>query len=488
MLRPAPLLVLALLALAPGRPAAAEPPAPPAIELPREGLSLVAPAPWTAAQPVGMLLELRLGAEASVWVRRDSGPGDDVAARLRDLAGRHAGTVDAPPAPSAWSVTGGGEAFRVTFPEGAQQHGFALVRQPRGLRLELEWVHKAGAEEAARAVERLLGTLDVTPYEHALRHVDLTGGWSLDVPSGWTRRATAAGHVVFASAETPPTFVAVRRAPAGADAAALEGEGPALWQALLGRAAGTTQKVTQGLPEGATRWVLHQVAAAEAGGSPGLLSTEERAGFWVSVVSPVLGRDGEQEALAVPATLRVPAEPGRRAGISATPPPAPEPALVEGRLESASAPRLTFRVPAAWTAGTPSSSMRVAQWALPAASPGGEGGECVVFFFGAGGGGSVEANFERWKKQFTVEGEPVTGRMAITEGLSAELLELSGRYTAETRPGSGVRLDKPGWGLLAAVVQVEGGPLFIKCVGPQEVLAAQRPGFRAWLASLRRKA
>lgn len=493
MLRPAPLVLafLGLSALAGSAlgPAGAEPAPPRTLDLPREGFSLIAPSAWSATQPADALLDLRLGGSASVWFRRDTGKGDDLAARLRDLAGRHAGTVEGAqaPEPEAWKVKSGGDSFRVAFREGAQQHGFALVSQPRGRRLEVEWVHKAADASLGSAVAELLATLDVTAYEHSNRYVDLAGSWSLDVPHGWKRSLSKAGHVLFASDEQPPTVIAVR--PSEAAPEAFEGEGVAVWKAAIGLETASVQAVRQGLPEGATRWILQQITLAKQGANQAFVSTEERAGRWLSVACPDAQRESGQEALKVPATFRAPAEPGARAGAPAAPAAAEQaPAMVPGSLEHASAPRLTFQVPAAWTSGHPSSSMRIAQWALPPASAGGEGAECIVFFFGPGGGGSVEANFERWKKQFTLEGEPATKTEEVAPGITAAFLEFTGRYTAEVPPGSGVRVDKPGWGLMSAVVQVQGGPLFIKCVGPKEALAQQRAGFLAWIRSLRLKA
>lgn len=54
-------------------------------------------------------------------------------------------------------------------------------------------------------------------------------------------------------------------------------------------------------------------------------------------------------------------------------------------------------VPAAWTSRTPASPMRLAEFVVGA--PG--GAEVVVYFFGVPQGGTVNANLERWKSQFT---------------------------------------------------------------------------------------
>ncbi len=56
--------------------------------------------------------------------------------------------------------------------------------------------------------------------------------------------------------------------------------------------------------------------------------------------------------------------------------------------------RLAYDVPKDWKTVETSSSMRLAQWSYGAKS------EVVIFYFGSGQGGSVEANLDRWYGQF----------------------------------------------------------------------------------------
>ena len=58
-------------------------------------------------------------------------------------------------------------------------------------------------------------------------------------------------------------------------------------------------------------------------------------------------------------------------------------------------------------------------------------------------------------------------------------LDLAGAYRA-TPPGA----PKPGFRLLAAVIEGPGGPWFLKVFGPQATVAAAKDGFEAVLASL----
>ena len=70
---------------------------------------------------------------------------------------------------------------------------------------------------------------------------------------------------------------------------------------------------------------------------------------------------------------------------------------------------IKWSVPRAWS-DQPGSSMRVATYKVPGPK-GAEAGEVAVFFFGSGQGGSVDANVERWSRQF--EGTPKPERTQI---------------------------------------------------------------------------
>lgn len=433
------------------------------LDLPREGLSLVAEAGWEVRQPLETLLALTRG-KASLWVHRDTTARDDLPGRLRELAARGASDGTPAPEPVAWTVKGAGPSWRVDFPADRQRRTFAFVAQPQGRRLHLEAALPLNDEEARAGLERLLATLDVTPYENAGRHVDLIANWSIDVPAGWTRRAAREGRTLFGSDEQPASLLAVRAA--GSEAPAFEAEG----SDLLGAGAETLE-VAHPTIAGAAR-AFTRVVRRGPDGPRAFVYGEERAGFWVTWVSPDEERKEQVAAAATAASLRSPAEPGPRVA------PAGE------RFERADAPKVAFRSPARWTKTAPSPGMRLAQYQVPAPE-GSEAAECVVFFFGAAQGGSLEANLERWKRQFEVEGAPVVKTEAVAEGITATVLDVSGRYVAESRPGSGVKLDKPGWRMLAAMLLTPDGALYLKLVGPRATLDPAEPEFRAWVRSFR---
>ncbi len=151
-------------------------------------------------------------------------------------------------------------------------------------------------------------------------------------------------------------------------------------------------------------------------------------------------------------------------------------AAVEG-----SAGGLRWTMPGHWTVAPPR-PMRMATYTLPAA-PGGEPGECGVFFFGKGQGGTVQENLTRWEKQF--EGGPPPKRSEKTiHGFKVHLLEASGTYLATGGPMMQPQGKKTGWSLRGAIVEAPEGLVFFKCIGPDATVKAAVKEFEELLASL----
>jgi hypothetical protein len=143
---------------------------------------------------------------------------------------------------------------------------------------------------------------------------------------------------------------------------------------------------------------------------------------------------------------------------------------------------LDFDLPAGWQSETPSSNMRMAQAAVP--GPGGPG-ELVVFYFGPGQGGSVEANIERWIGQMDVAPNTQPRQEVFeTDDYRITLVDVQGTLNPSTM-GTGPQTPQPDSRLLGAVVEGPGGPWFFKATGPEKTMAAGREDFITMLRSVR---
>lgn len=150
----------------------------------------------------------------------------------------------------------------------------------------------------------------------------------------------------------------------------------------------------------------------------------------------------------------------------------------------------TVKVPKTWGETAPSSSMRAAQFTI-----GGEESkpaELVVYYFGEGGAGGVEANLDRWYGQFEQEDGKSTREVAKTEktevsGMPVTKVFVTGRYVAAMQPGSAEKNDQPGQAMLGAIVETDKGPYYFKMIGPEATVQAARSEFDAFIGSLTAK-
>ncbi len=149
---------------------------------------------------------------------------------------------------------------------------------------------------------------------------------------------------------------------------------------------------------------------------------------------------------------------------------------------------LSYTAPESWKPRPAASSMRVAEFVVPKVGTDAEDADVVIYFF-AGGGGSVDANIQRWIGQFQQpSGAPAkdAGRSSFNVGnLKVTTVDVSGTYIAEVRPGATERHNKPNFRMRAAVVETPKGPYFIKFTGPAATVKAASPAFDQFLKTLR---
>jgi hypothetical protein len=112
--------------------------------------------------------------------------------------------------------------------------------------------------------------------------------------------------------------------------------------------------------------------------------------------------------------------------------------------------------------------------------------ECVVYFFGQGQGGGVQANIDRWKGQFSQpNGQPVDAKTArrTVHGLPVTTIEVAGNYGGMSGPPNGTPTAKPGYRMLGAIIENPAGNIFLKFTGPAKTIAANQGKFEQLLGS-----
>jgi hypothetical protein len=142
--------------------------------------------------------------------------------------------------------------------------------------------------------------------------------------------------------------------------------------------------------------------------------------------------------------------------------------------------------PSTWTPQAPTSSARLAQFVI-ADADGARGADVVVYFFGQGQGGNVDANLARWKSQFsTPDGSPVPERIS-RDSLGAfpvTFAEYRGTYRRGVGAGS-ADSARTGQALVAAIAETPRGTLFFQLFGPMALVSRERDRFVAFVKGLR---
>lgn len=151
---------------------------------------------------------------------------------------------------------------------------------------------------------------------------------------------------------------------------------------------------------------------------------------------------------------------------------------VAAALYAESVAGLKWAAPSGWS-NKGSAPMRATTYSVPAAPGDKTSSECVVYFFGTGQGGSVEANMDRWKGQFTQGGKPAPAQTQkrMVHGLQVTTIDTSGDYSGMGGPLADRPSVESGYRLLGAIIEGPGGNVFIKFAGPAKTVAANQRNF-----------
>ncbi len=133
----------------------------------------------------------------------------------------------------------------------------------------------------------------------------------------------------------------------------------------------------------------------------------------------------------------------------------------------------SFIRPPHWDWVISSSAMRKVQLAVTSQQNGhSETADVSFFFFGKGEGGSVQANVERWAKQFTsADGSPaqVETEVRTIHGVPVTLVSAHGSYSAGMMNTSSEKQSN--MALRGAILENQSdGDLFIKMTGPEKLV------------------
>ena len=163
--------------------------------------------------------------------------------------------------------------------------------------------------------------------------------------------------------------------------------------------------------------------------------------------------------------------------------------LVTASLLAESVAGLKWSAPSTWKTEAPR-PMRAATYAVPPATGDPVGGECAVYYFGPGQGGSVEANLDRWKNQVTTsDAKPANAKIAkrTIHQLPITTIDSTGDYSGMGGPMAQAKSVTRNYRLLGAIIEGPSGNVFIKFTGPAKTVGANQAAFEQLLNSFEKE-
>ncbi|MBX3442530.1 MAG: hypothetical protein KF774_08980 [Planctomyces sp.] len=152
-------------------------------------------------------------------------------------------------------------------------------------------------------------------------------------------------------------------------------------------------------------------------------------------------------------------------------------ALAEDATRQVSVEKLKLTAPESWKQSEPTSSLRLAQFEIPAVEGDEEPSELVIF---PPFGGTAKENIKRWIGQFEAEGRKVE----MTQGTTPEgkyiLVDLKGTYLKPMGPPVLQKTSPaPGYRMYGVIYTPKtGGNYFFKLTGPEKTVTAQSDAMR----------
>jgi hypothetical protein len=142
---------------------------------------------------------------------------------------------------------------------------------------------------------------------------------------------------------------------------------------------------------------------------------------------------------------------------------------------------MRFRPPAEWVSQRVTAQFRAYQFLLPHAEGDAQDGVLTV---SQPIGGTVEQNIERWRGG-DFEGAPEARTESLeVSGMDVTLVWIEGTFLDKPFPQSPDKTPRPGYKLLAAIVQAPEGQSFFKAWGPKATMDRWEADFAGMVKTL----
>ena len=151
------------------------------------------------------------------------------------------------------------------------------------------------------------------------------------------------------------------------------------------------------------------------------------------------------------------------------------------KTHTVTAGEIKLTIPESWQQQEPTTRMRLTQFAVPKVSGDTESGEFVVYYFGAGGGGTVDPNIHRWINEFQPQDRKVKLTSAKCPQGEYVLVDLRGTWKKPVGPRIQQKtVEMRDARVLSVILTVKDqGNYFLRLTGPKKTVSANADALRA---------
>lgn len=142
----------------------------------------------------------------------------------------------------------------------------------------------------------------------------------------------------------------------------------------------------------------------------------------------------------------------------------------------------TFTRPAKWEWVESTSKMRKAQ--LRVTDEATKASANVAFYyFGTGGAGGVQANVDRWLKQFAEPSDQINAKVEQTTVGKTKLTYVQAEGTYNSGMPGGPTTPMPDYALIGAILESDQGNVFVRMTGPKAFVKSSMEEFKKMVES-----
>jgi hypothetical protein len=142
----------------------------------------------------------------------------------------------------------------------------------------------------------------------------------------------------------------------------------------------------------------------------------------------------------------------------------------------------TFTRPANWEWVESTSKMRKAQLKVTDAASKASA-DVVFYYFGTNGAGGVQANVDRWLKQFAEPADKINSKVEHTTVGKTKLTYVQAEGTYNSGMPGGPTTPMPDTALIGAILESEQGNVYVRMTGPKDFVKSSVAEFKKMVES-----